>query len=897
MGIEERLKKLRKSAGLTQTELADRMGVHPQTISKWERGISQPDISQLAALASALGVSIEELFGGEKPAEEAFEGAFDAEKTGRVISGLRIARGESQEQLAEALGTSSDAVSRWERGITSPDAGRFALLAEHFGLSVSELYRGISAGFSGDPESAAARGGGKEGEAEAAPSAAEALSPDLSDLSDLSEGEGRPEETAGKPEESRAPEGDGAFSAPGKTVRKRHFVRSRRIVAGVFGAAVLAVAVFTGIGHLRGDTANPFSSSSDSASSDIPGGGSDSSGDSGSASLTFAVWAGDEMYTVGAGEWFSPQTPVREGYDFLGWEDESGARVQFPVRIDGDAAFFPLFDPIEYTVTFVADGKVVGTDTYTVEDKSVSPPEVPEKENYTGAWEPFTLSAGNVTVEAVYTPVRTKVTAKCEGGQGSVSGAGEYLPGERATLSARPYPGYDFLGWYDGSALLSEGAEYTFEVPMYAVTYTAKFAARAEMADFEFTSTENSCTLTGVKDVSAAEIVVPGCVTDIASGAFRDCLSVQRLVLPVADRNLGLYFGAQTSEDADVYVPRTLKEVALTEGVVLVADSAFENCVGIERIEFPDSLTVIGQRAFARSGLTEVEFPNGVEIVEEETFCGCLSLRRAVLPEGLRAIREGAFYGCSELEEISFPGSLQIIGDYAFAGCLLPDIFLSSSIREIGESAFFVALTFDGLSFFRAFNDIYYLGTREEWSAVTLTGDAGLLGGAVFFYSETPPSDDGDYWRYIDGKPVRWPRQVSVETDGRQSKGLEIEDGVVVGIGSCTDSVLYLNMPVAAGAFIGCDTFDTVVFGAGVTSIGYQAFGDSYTGCGRLKTAVFLSEVPPGMGGDTFGTTWDDPAFLVLVPEAGLEAYLETGDVSWQLMLALQDRIFAGTDL
>ena len=79
MGIEERLKKLRKSAGLTQTELADRMGVHPQTISKWERGISQPDISQLAALASALGVSIEELFGGEKPAEEAFEGAFDAE--------------------------------------------------------------------------------------------------------------------------------------------------------------------------------------------------------------------------------------------------------------------------------------------------------------------------------------------------------------------------------------------------------------------------------------------------------------------------------------------------------------------------------------------------------------------------------------------------------------------------------------------------------------------------------------------------------------------------------------------------------------------------------------------------------------------------------------------------
>ena len=113
----ERLKELRKASGVTQTALADALGVHPQTVSKWERGVSDPDISQLGDLAAALGVPLETLLGLPET-DRTYAGAFRAESLGRAVSALRAARGESQERLAAAVNVSPDAVSRWERGVT-----------------------------------------------------------------------------------------------------------------------------------------------------------------------------------------------------------------------------------------------------------------------------------------------------------------------------------------------------------------------------------------------------------------------------------------------------------------------------------------------------------------------------------------------------------------------------------------------------------------------------------------------------------------------------------------------------------------------------------------------------------------------------------------------------------
>ena len=61
----EIISNLRREKGMTQKDLADRMGVTDKAVSKWETGQGFPDISLLEPLAKALGISVIELMNGE----------------------------------------------------------------------------------------------------------------------------------------------------------------------------------------------------------------------------------------------------------------------------------------------------------------------------------------------------------------------------------------------------------------------------------------------------------------------------------------------------------------------------------------------------------------------------------------------------------------------------------------------------------------------------------------------------------------------------------------------------------------------------------------------------------------------------------------------------------------
>ncbi len=59
--LNENIKNLRKSKGMTQEELAARVNVVRQTVSKWEKGLSVPDAEMLTRIAEVLDTSVRRL--------------------------------------------------------------------------------------------------------------------------------------------------------------------------------------------------------------------------------------------------------------------------------------------------------------------------------------------------------------------------------------------------------------------------------------------------------------------------------------------------------------------------------------------------------------------------------------------------------------------------------------------------------------------------------------------------------------------------------------------------------------------------------------------------------------------------------------------------------------------
>ena len=370
--FSERLKELRKAANLTQTQLADKLNLHPQTVSKWERGLSEPDISQLGEIAAALGITMEKLC-GQAEAEQTFVGDFHVEQLGKMISEQRIAGNESQEQLASFMQTSTDAVSRWERGVTCPDVAKLIALADHFALPVSRLWCGI-------------------GEEQSTESVAVA--------------------------------------------QKRH-----RMSVAIAAAAIMVclTAILLAILLPRGQA---------SAQSQV-----------------YMVSVDGEEVSVPEGTWYMPETPLREGYDFVGWRDAQGEMVTFPCAVTEDMAVEAVFAPHEYTIDYWLNGGFFRgsvTTSITLESGSVELA-VPEKSgdtfegwyltpDYSGeAVERISCTGTNLSLYAKWSNAVYSIRYELGGGILYESNPASVTAETECLLHEPVREGYLFLGWYDGA--------------------------------------------------------------------------------------------------------------------------------------------------------------------------------------------------------------------------------------------------------------------------------------------------------------------------------------------------------------------------------------------------------------------------------------------------------------
>lgn len=92
--LSERIYQLRRARGLSQEQLAERVGVSRQTVSKWETGLSTPELEKLRALCDCFGVTLDALVAEETDALMLLGAA------GLLLAGVTaLLRPEAAEQL------------------------------------------------------------------------------------------------------------------------------------------------------------------------------------------------------------------------------------------------------------------------------------------------------------------------------------------------------------------------------------------------------------------------------------------------------------------------------------------------------------------------------------------------------------------------------------------------------------------------------------------------------------------------------------------------------------------------------------------------------------------------------------------------------------------------------
>jgi transcriptional regulator with XRE-family HTH domain len=146
-----RLRVWRMTAGLTQTQLAERVGVLPPIISLIESGQREPVWRLVLTLADALGVSTEDF--REKPGATVLPPPQRTPATfAEMLTAKRVAAGLSQSEVARRAGVTSAALSRYELGQRRPTAAVVSKLATALGCSVEQLGEGSDpASRSGEP--------------------------------------------------------------------------------------------------------------------------------------------------------------------------------------------------------------------------------------------------------------------------------------------------------------------------------------------------------------------------------------------------------------------------------------------------------------------------------------------------------------------------------------------------------------------------------------------------------------------------------------------------------------------------------------------------------------------------------------------------------------------------
>lgn len=208
-----------------------------------------------------------------------------------------------------------------------------------------------------------------------------------------------------------------------------------------------------------------------------------------------------------------------------------------------------------------------------------------------------------------------------------------------------------------------------------------------------------------------------------------------------------------TNVSAGAFMGNTvIQSVVLPEGITKIPTRFFSGCSNLVSATIPNTVTEIGEAAFADcKKLTSFEMPDSVDTIGRYVFGGCYSLASVKLSNSLTALSDQLFWDCDNLKHVEIPEGVTYIPGRTFDNLdKLVSVVMPSTIEKIDNEAFTYSWNI---------NTIFCKCTETQWNNImaTYSHDYDNLYMAVpYFYSETAPTDYGDYWHYVDGVPTVW---------------------------------------------------------------------------------------------------------------------------------------------
>ena len=316
---------------------------------------------------------------------------------------------------------------------------------------------------------------------------------------------------------------------------------------------------------------------------------------------------------------------------------------------------------------------------------------------------------------------------------------GPFTPGEESTPPhSDTSPSFDSSKHTDPTETISTPTEKDY-TPTYLTDLQYYKRISVEVGDYLISGWALvSCPT----DVEYA--VIPSHIDDVpvvaigkTQNVFGPDHSVGKIAMPDTVQYIGSFAFANCT---------TLTDLTLSSQIKFIGGWAFENCPGLKELRITPDMQLSYESLLRATGLTRVIIEEGATLVP--FFTGCSSLKEIQLPSTITEMgmdgsdgNEPHFAG-TQITFIELPEDLTYLGWYVFQGCNIESIILPSTLTQSYSD------TFDTESlkyvFFRGAEDQLLDEVRETIHA------------PIYFYSEKEPAEEGNFWRYVDGKPVIW---------------------------------------------------------------------------------------------------------------------------------------------